>query len=217
MWYSNLERTFISRHILHQHWYTCPISLPVLCNPQHRNLLSAFSNFRTGSDIICDFRKSIRELPCPVVNRFTRQTLSTLNKKHFFMNILCIESLCPQKTHNRTLLFGSSLLNDGRHFDYWNQPLNLRIRVCCLDCHEAGLCCYVVIHIETLLRPLQLFYFHLWPIYWLSLVEPPSSVLKNTRDKSQEAGITPQNVLLSIATITRTSNPTQKDWHQHFV
>jgi hypothetical protein len=26
-----------------------------------------------------------------------------------------------------------------------------------LGCHEAGLCCYLVIHIENLLRPLQLF------------------------------------------------------------
>jgi hypothetical protein len=43
----------------------------------------------------------------PVVNRFTRQTLPTINRKHFFMNILCIESFCPQKTHKRTLLFGS--------------------------------------------------------------------------------------------------------------
>jgi hypothetical protein len=39
-----------------------------------------------------------------------------------------------------------------------------------LDCHEAGLCCYLVIHIENLLCPLQLYYFHLWPVYWLSLV-----------------------------------------------
>jgi hypothetical protein len=30
------------------------------------------------------------------------------------------------------------------------------------DCHEAGLCCYLVIHIENFIRPLQLFYFHLW-------------------------------------------------------
>jgi hypothetical protein len=30
--------------------------------------------------------------------------------------------------------------------------------------------CYLVIDIENLLRPLQLFYFHLWLIYWLSLV-----------------------------------------------
>jgi hypothetical protein len=39
-----------------------------------------------------------------------------------------------------------------------------------LDCHEAGLCCYLVIHIENLLRPLQLLYFHLRPIYRLSLI-----------------------------------------------
>jgi hypothetical protein len=46
----------------------------------------------------------------------------------------------------------------------------MRMRVCYLDCHEAGLCCYLVIHIENLLRPLQLFYFHLCPICWLSLL-----------------------------------------------
>jgi hypothetical protein len=46
----------------------------------------------------------------------------------------------------------------------------MRMRVCYLGCHEAGLCCYLVMRIEKLLRPLQLFYFHLWPIYWLSLV-----------------------------------------------
>jgi hypothetical protein len=58
----------------------------------------------------------------------------------------------------------------GRHFDYRNRPLNVRLRVCYLNCHEAGLCCYLVIHIRKLLRSLQLFYFHLWPTYWLSLV-----------------------------------------------
>jgi hypothetical protein len=34
---------------------------------------------------------------------------------------------------------------------------------------EAGLCCYLVIHIGNLLRPLQAFYFRLCPVYWLSL------------------------------------------------
>jgi hypothetical protein len=46
----------------------------------------------------------------------------------------------------------------------------MRMCACYLDCHEAGLCCYLMIHIENLLRPLQLFYFHLLPIYRLSLV-----------------------------------------------
>jgi hypothetical protein len=46
----------------------------------------------------------------------------------------------------------------------------MRTRVCYLDYHEAGLCCYLVIRIENALSPLQPFFFHLWPIYWLSLV-----------------------------------------------
>jgi hypothetical protein len=67
-------------------------------------------------------------------------------------------------------LIGSILLKHGRHFDHWNQPLNTCIHVCYLNCHEAGLCCCLVIHIGNLICPLQLFYFHLWPTYywWLS-------------------------------------------------
>jgi hypothetical protein len=95
---------------------------------------------------------------------------SNRKRKHFFMNILCIESFWPQNTHNRTMFFGSILVKHCRHFDYWNQPLNMRMLVSYLDCHEAGPCCYIAIHIENLLRPLELFYFHLWSIYWLSFV-----------------------------------------------
>jgi hypothetical protein len=78
-------------------------------------------------------------------------------------------ALLPIKTHNRTLLISSILHKHGRHFVYWNQPLNICMRACYVDSHEAGLCCYLVIHIENLLYPLQMFHFHLWPIYWLSL------------------------------------------------
>jgi hypothetical protein len=105
-----------------------------------------------------------------VMNYFTQQTLPTVNRKPFFMNILCTESFCPQNMHNRMLLFGYTLLKHGRHFDYWNQPQNIRMRFWYLDSHDAGLCCYLVICVENLLCPLQLFNFHLWPIYWLSLI-----------------------------------------------
>jgi hypothetical protein len=44
------------------------------------------------------------------------------------------------------------------------------MRICYLDCQEPELCCYLVIHTENLLRSVQLFYFHLWSVYWLSLV-----------------------------------------------
>jgi hypothetical protein len=83
------------------------------------------------------------------------------------MNILCTESSCPQKAHSRTLLFDSTHPKHCRHFNYWNQPLNICMCTWYLDCHEAELCCYLVIHIGNILYPLQLFYFHLWPIYWL--------------------------------------------------
>jgi hypothetical protein len=50
---------------------------------------------------------------------------------------------------NKSLLFGSIFFKHGRHFDYWNRPLNMRMRICYLDYHEAGLGCYLVIHIKT--------------------------------------------------------------------
>jgi hypothetical protein len=68
--------------------------------------------------------------------------------------------LLPPKTHKRTLFSVVTPLNLDHHCDYWNQPLNMRMRVCYMDCHEAGLCSYLVIYIENILRPLQLFYFH---------------------------------------------------------
>jgi hypothetical protein len=77
--------------------------------------------------------------------------------------------LCPQKRHSTTLLFCNTLLKLGCHFYYWNQPLNMRMRVSYLGCLEAGPCCYLVIHIENVLRPLQMFYFHLWSILTLPL------------------------------------------------
>jgi hypothetical protein len=43
--------------------------------------------------------------------------------------------------------------------DYRNQPLKMGMQVCYLDCHEAGLCCYPVIHTENLLHLLQLLWY----------------------------------------------------------
>jgi hypothetical protein len=98
------------------------------------------------------------------MNCSTLQTLPTMNKEHFFMNILSIECLGPQNSHNGTLFFDGALLKHVRHFDYWNQSLNLPMRTCYLDSFEAGLRCYLIIHTENQLHPLQLFYFNLWPI-----------------------------------------------------
>jgi hypothetical protein len=76
------------------------------------------------------------------VKNFTWKKLSNVNRKHFFMNMLCIESLCPQETQNRTLLFGSIRFRHSRLLDCWYQTLNWSLRVCYLDLHEVGLWCY---------------------------------------------------------------------------
>jgi hypothetical protein len=160
MWYSDLG-TFISRHTLHQHWYTCPAA--------HKSFDCWLSHFLTLSGILSDFRTSWEnfwtQLWTALQTNTSHSKQETLLYEYPLHRVL---SPTKKKKHNRTLLFYSTrILKHDRHFDYWKQPLNMRMRVFYLHCHEAGLCCYLMIHI---LSPLQLFYFHLWPIYWFPLV-----------------------------------------------
>jgi hypothetical protein len=37
----------------------------------------------------------------------------------------------------------------------------MRMRFCCLDCHEAGICCYLMKHIENLLLPFVTYFLSL--------------------------------------------------------
>jgi hypothetical protein len=74
-----------------------------------------------------------------------------------------------KEAHNRTLFFDSTASSTVAILTT-ESSLWTCILICYLDCHKAGLCCYLVTDIENLLRPLQLFYFHLCPVYWLSLV-----------------------------------------------
>jgi hypothetical protein len=89
------KKTFISWHILYQHWYTCPIDLPVHRNLQHKSLLTLAS--ATSAPPFQPLRLQ-RNVCRPNVNHFTRQTLPTVNGKHFSMNILCIEFFFPEIT-----------------------------------------------------------------------------------------------------------------------
>jgi hypothetical protein len=76
--------------------------------PQHRSLLTAVSV--TSAPPFQPLRHQLKTIDTflgPVVNRFTQQTLSTVNRQHFFMNILRIDSFCSRKAHNRMLVFGS--------------------------------------------------------------------------------------------------------------
>jgi hypothetical protein len=138
MWYLKLGKTlFISRHTLHQHWYTCPIALPALRNPQHRSLLAVVSATSAPP-----FRILLQWNFChPAVNRFTWQTLPNWKQETFLYGCSLHWVLLPKKTQNKTLFFDGTLLKHGRRFDYWNQLPNMRMRVCYLVSHETGLCC----------------------------------------------------------------------------
>jgi hypothetical protein len=65
----------------------------------------AVSTGRPGRTLSANF-ELLQRIYRPSCERFTSQTLPNVNRTHFFMNILCIESFCPQKIHNTTLLFG---------------------------------------------------------------------------------------------------------------
>jgi hypothetical protein len=171
-------KAFIARYNLHQHWYTCPIVLPMRRNPQHRSLLTVIS-----THFAPPFQPLRHQLHICQQAGFLADQADGSHTSHHKQGCFLYEYtlhwvLLHTKTHNIPLLSGGTLLKHGRHFDYWNRPLNMRIRVCYLDCDEAGVCCYLVLRIENLLRPLQLFSFHLWPIYWLSLV-----VLRSTKQR----------------------------------
>jgi hypothetical protein len=84
-------KTFISRHILHQHWYTCPIALPLHRNLQHRSLLTVVA---TTSAPSFQHLRHQRNVCHPVVSRFTRQR----RKQETFLYEYCLHwVLLPTK------------------------------------------------------------------------------------------------------------------------
>jgi hypothetical protein len=113
MWYSNLEKTFISQHILHQHWYTCPIALPVRRNPQHRSIFECcLSHFHTS---VSTSSSSAKRLPPSCEPLYKTNTSHCKEEKFLYRHPLHLVIL-PTKRHNRTLFFGSIHLKHGHHF-----------------------------------------------------------------------------------------------------
>jgi hypothetical protein len=64
-----------------------------------------------------------------------------------------LSSFAHKKNHNRTLLFVSILLKHGRHVDYSNQPLNIRVHVYCVDSWSFT----VLLPSDTLRNPITSF------------------------------------------------------------
>jgi hypothetical protein len=118
-WYSKLEKTFISPHILHQHWYTCPISLPVHWNPQHRSLLTVVS--ATSAPLFNLFVVNETFAIKAAISRLYCEPLYVTNTSHrkqeTFLEECRLHWVFVRK-ENAQLLFDSIHLKHGRHFDY---------------------------------------------------------------------------------------------------
>jgi hypothetical protein len=99
---------------------------------------------------------------------YATKTVPTVNRKHFFINILCVKFFFP---HRNTKECCFSLVHSSNTVAILTTDTSFWTGACAFAIW-TGLCCYIVIHIENLLRQLQLFYFYLWPVYWLSLGIP---------------------------------------------
>jgi hypothetical protein len=141
MQYSNLEKTFISRHILHR--FTSA-SKPAA----YKSFECCLSHFRTS---VWTSSSSAKRLPLSCEPLYATNTSHRKQETFLYEYPLHWVLFPSKKMHNIRLLFANILFMYGRHFDYWNQHLNMRMRVCYLDCHEDELCCYLVIHVDNLL------------------------------------------------------------------
>jgi hypothetical protein len=113
-------------------------------------LLLLESKLGTWSGIICDFWRSLREFLDPIVNRFMQQTLPTINKKYFFMNILCIVSFFPQKNAQESTALQEYILQAWSPI-WLLKPASEHAHACLLPrLPWSWLYCYLVIHIANL-------------------------------------------------------------------
>jgi hypothetical protein len=148
MQYLTLEKPFISWHNLHRHWYTCPIVLPVRQNPQHRSLCFCCSlNRANWLGIIWDFQMSFRDSR-PSCEPLYMAIISHHEQETFLYEYALHRVLLTQKKKKkRTTQRCSSAAHTSSTvaINYWNQPMH----ICYLDCHEVGMCCYLVIHKEN--------------------------------------------------------------------
>jgi hypothetical protein len=162
MWYSNLRKTCISRH-----------NVPAFIHLSHRftsaskptawkflNVVSATSAFPFRP---LRHQRNVYHVSEPRCEPPYASLTSHRNQETFYQYLLHWVLLPPKKRINNTAFYSTFLMH-GRHFDYWNYLLNMRMRACDLGHLEAELCCCLVIRIENLWSPLQLFYFQLCPL-----------------------------------------------------
>jgi hypothetical protein len=132
--FRNGKKIFISRHILHQHLYTCPSFYQCV---ETRSIKVFWLLSQPLRISVSTFSSSAKQLPS--CEPLYATNISHRKQETFLYKYYLHWALLPIKAHNRTLLFVVQSSSTVAILDYWNQPLNMRMRVSYLDCHEAEL------------------------------------------------------------------------------
>jgi hypothetical protein len=176
MWYSNLEKNI----------YFSTYSPPTLIHFSHRfttaskpaawkSFHSCLSHFRTS---VSNSSRHQRNICHSAVNCFKQQTPPNVNRKHFFMNTLCIESFCPQKC--TTELCSSVVYTHARSLFRLLKPASEYAHARLLP--RLSWSWTPLLAIDTNRNPnksITAVYFHPCPIYWLFLVFPSGEFFRN--------------------------------------
>jgi hypothetical protein len=137
----------------------CPFTLPVRWNPQHISHLTVsepFPQLRGSHLLLSNVLQRISRSRCEPL--YMTDTSHRKQETFLYEYPLHWVLLSPPQKKNRTLFFGSTPSSKVAIFTSWNQPLIMLMRVCYVDCNEAGLCCYLAIHIGNLFRQIKLFF-----------------------------------------------------------
>ena len=117
-WDNDIQTTFIFQRNLHTNLNTCPTFSQVPGNLRRKILVVAVGTTRTlltDSMFVFDTCSPFRELLHQIMACLTWQAMFTVRGQHFFVDILCCHSFCPQKPHNATLFYCGTRIQGRRH------------------------------------------------------------------------------------------------------
>ena len=119
---NDIQTTFIFQRNLHTNLNTCPTVSQVPANLRHKIPVVAVWTVRTlllhrptDSMFVFDTCSSFRELMHSIMDCLTWQAMFTVHGQHFFVDILCCHTFCPQKPQNATLFYCGTRIHGRRH------------------------------------------------------------------------------------------------------
>ena len=111
-------QTFIFQRNFHTNLNTYPNFSQVPGKLRRKILVVTVGPTRTlpiDSMFVFDTCSPFRELLHPIMDCLTWQAMFTVHGQHFFVDILCCHTFCPQKPHKTTLFYCGTRIQGSRH------------------------------------------------------------------------------------------------------